>query len=104
MKATKTMRHTAMAVMAGALTLAGTMAQAGTAQADDASSGDGLPRISMNEGGPFYPGKHLDTGYTTLIFQADGNLVDYKTVGLLDREGRTASRVARVRTGSARAR
>ncbi|MER7848830.1 hypothetical protein ABTZ03_33375 [Kitasatospora sp. NPDC096077] len=69
----------AMTAAAGLLALTGTVAAAGTAQADDVHSGDGWPRISLGEGGSLYRGQHLDTGYTTLILQTDGNLVVYRT-------------------------
>ncbi|MFJ4189687.1 hypothetical protein [Kitasatospora sp. NPDC089509] len=70
MKAKKTMRRTAMAAAAGALALAGTVASAGTAQADSS--------VSMREPGILYQGSSLNTDDTRLILQLDGNLVIYR--------------------------
>ncbi|MFJ2867040.1 hypothetical protein [Kitasatospora sp. NPDC087314] len=71
MKATKTLRHIALAAATGALALAGTMATAGTAAADAES-------VTMREPGMLLPGWHLDAGDTRLILQYDGNLVLYR--------------------------
>ncbi|GAB7181371.1 hypothetical protein ATKI12_1202 [Kitasatospora sp. Ki12] len=76
MKATKTLRRTALGTTAGLLALAGTMVSAGTAHAD---APEDLPRASMSEPGVLYQGQYIETGYTRLILQTDGNLVVYRT-------------------------
>ncbi|WP_316526726.1 hypothetical protein [Kitasatospora brasiliensis] len=78
MKTTKTVRQLAIAIAATTLALTGTVATAGTAQAaiDNES---GLPIVSMGEPGILYQGQYIETGYTRLILQTDGNLVIYRT-------------------------
>ncbi|MFD8753704.1 hypothetical protein ACFV0O_22415 [Kitasatospora sp. NPDC059577] len=76
MKVMKAAKNTAVGAAAVTLALAGTMISAGTAHAADPET---LPRASMPEPGVLYPGYTIDTGYTRLAFQLDGNLVVYRT-------------------------
>ncbi|MFJ8472002.1 hypothetical protein [Kitasatospora sp. NPDC094011] len=78
MKTTKTMRRMAMTAAAGVLALTGTVATAGTAQADTTPAKD-APRVDLNAPFTLYRGQFVDTGSTRLILQDDGNLVTYKT-------------------------
>ncbi|MBD0695151.1 hypothetical protein BG452_19005 [Streptomyces sp. CBMA123] len=68
----------AMTVAAGLLALTGSVATAGTAQADSLDP-DQQPRITVNDPFTLYQGQSLDTGKTRLIMQSDGNLVLYRT-------------------------
>ncbi|MFD5464415.1 hypothetical protein ACFWIQ_16560 [Kitasatospora sp. NPDC127059] len=69
----------AMAAAAGALALAGTMTATGTAQADTIVNPDLAPRVTQNAPVTLLPGQAIDTGYTRLTLQTDGNLVVYRT-------------------------
>ncbi|MET8623631.1 hypothetical protein ABZW30_07725 [Kitasatospora sp. NPDC004669] len=72
MKATKTLRRTAVGTAAGVLALVGTMVSAGAAHADTIYSG------GLGEPGVLNQGDRIIEGDTQLIMQGDGNLVLYR--------------------------